>query len=118
MGGNFIDCNQSFSQLTGYAKDEMCEMTIFNLIAEKDLRRSLELITDLIMSTADQSQSNQDGAKSVILRLSLKDRTNLSLKVALFRHSKAVPKGFCLTLVDREELNFNEFAVPLDDNSR
>jgi PAS domain S-box-containing protein len=98
MGGYFVDCNKIFCNVTGYTKEQICGMTIFNLIAEPELPNALDQITGLIMSSVTDSECDQN--KSVLIRASPKIRENLGFSVGIVRYAKVVPKGFCINLVN------------------
>jgi len=96
MGGAFIDCNQLFSQLTGYTKQELCSLTIFNLTARTDLQQAFEQISQMISPPMD---NRQDSPKPVVLRGTMKTRTDLGLSVALVKGEDGIAKNFCITVV-------------------
>ena len=98
MGGYFVDCNKIFCNVTGYTKEQMCTMTIFNLIDEPELPKALEQITGLIMSSVSDSECDHN--KSVLIRASPKIRENLGFSIGIVRYAKVVPKGFCINLVN------------------
>lgn len=96
MGGAFIDCNQLFAQLTGFTKQELCSLTIFNLTARTDLQQAFEQISQMISPPMDSSQGDP---KPVVLRGAMKTRTDLGLSIALVKGEDGIAKNFCVTVV-------------------
>lgn len=101
MGGSFIDCNQAFTQLSSYTKQELCAMTIFNLTSRVDLQGAFDMMSQLISPKSETSDDVQ-GTKlpsPVVLRSSIKRRIDLGLSVSLIRGDDGVVKYFSVTLV-------------------
>jgi hypothetical protein len=97
MGGAFIDCNKLFCQLSEYAKQEVCSMTIFNITARSDLQHAFDLISQMLSAPTDTACNSQ--GSSCVLRSSLKNREDLGLSVTLIKGEDGVAKCFCVTLV-------------------
>lgn len=97
MGGAFIDCNQLFSQLTNYSKQEVCSMTIFNLTARQDLQHAFDLISQMISPPMDGRP--QDERKKLVLRGALQNRNDIGLCVSLVKGDDGIAKCFCVTLI-------------------
>jgi hypothetical protein len=96
MGGSLIDCNDLFSMLSGYTKQELCALTVFNLTARSDLQNAFDLISQMI------SPSIIDGyeaPKQVLLRGAMKSRSDLGLCISLVRGDSGAAKCFCITLI-------------------
>lgn len=98
MGGAFIDCNQLFSQLSEYNKQELCALTIFNLTARQDLQRAFDQISQLI-SPPTAGGASEEPPGPVLLRGALKNRTDLGLSISLVKGDDGVSKCFCVILV-------------------
>ena len=98
MGGAFIDCNQLFTQLSGYTKQEVCAMTIFNLTSQEDLQQAFDLISQMISPPIDARLGNQP-PKPCVLRGKMKERSDLGISVGLIRDQDKIAKCFCVTLI-------------------
>lgn len=96
MGGAFIDCNQLFSQLSNYTKQELCSLTIFNLTSRQDLQHAFDLISQMISPPMD---SRQDLPKPIVLRGAMKNRNDLGLCITLVKGEDGIAKCFCVTLI-------------------
>ncbi|GKY97548.1 hypothetical protein MPSEU_000713000 [Mayamaea pseudoterrestris] len=95
MGGAFIDCNQLFCDLSGYSKQELCALTIFNLTARQNLREAFDLISQMISPPLNAG----DAAKTIVLRGVMKQRTDLGIAMSLVKGEDSIAKCFCVTLV-------------------
>lgn len=98
MGGAFIDANQLFCQLCSYSKQELCSLTIFNLTARQDLQHAFDLISQMISPPVDL-QGKDNLSKQVVLRGTMKDRTDLGLSISLIKGTDGIAKCFCVTLI-------------------
>lgn len=96
MGGSLIDCNELFSRLSGYTKQELCALTIFNLTARCDLQSAFDLISQMISPPVEDDEV---APKQVLLRGMLKHRNDLGLSVSLVKGENGVAKCFCITLI-------------------
>lgn len=111
MGGSLIDCNELFSRLSGYTKQELCALTIFNLTARCDLQSAFDLISQMI---SPPSEDDDDVPKQVLLRGTLKHRNDLGLSVSLVKGENGVAKCFCITLIKSPASPFSaEEPVPV-----
>jgi hypothetical protein len=111
MGGSLIDCNELFSRLSGYSKQELCALTIFNLTARCDLQSAFDLISQMI---SPPSEDDDDVPKQVLLRGMLKHRNDLGLSVSLVKGENGVAKCFCITLIKCPSSPFSaEEPVPV-----
>jgi hypothetical protein len=82
--------------LSGYTKQELCALTIFNLAARSDLQQAFDLISQMISpSIIDGHES----PKQVLLRGAMKSRSDLGLCISLVRGESGVAKCFCITLI-------------------
>jgi hypothetical protein len=97
MGGAFIDCNQLFSQLSDFTKQEVCALTIFNMTARQDLQQAFDLISQMISPPMDSR--SEEPSKPIVLRGALKNRSDLGLSVSLVKGEDGISKCFCITLV-------------------
>jgi hypothetical protein len=97
MGGSLIDCNQLFSLLSNYTKQELCSLTVFQLTSRQDLQKAFDQISRLISSSVDEK--SDDPPAPVVLQGSIKDRDDLGLSVALIRGKDDIAKCFCVTLI-------------------
>jgi PAS domain S-box-containing protein len=97
MGGAYIDCNDNFCKLSGYSKQEVCSMTIFNMTSRNDLQHAFDLISQMI--TPNIESPNQDESKSIILQGSVKSRNDLGLSISLIKGNQGIGRCFCVTLV-------------------
>ena len=95
MGGAFIDCNQLFCELSGYTKQELCSLTIFNLTARQNLREAFDLISQMISPPATAAEP----PKTIVLRGAMKERTDLGIAMSLVKGEDSIAKCFCVTLV-------------------
>lgn len=98
MGGTFIDCNQLFSQLSDYSKQEICSLTLFNLTARQDLQQAFDQISRLI-SPPMNVEKNEERVKPIVLRGAMKNRDDLGMSISLVKGEDGIAKCFCVTLV-------------------
>jgi hypothetical protein len=96
MGGAFMDCNNLFSRLSNYSKQELCALTIFNLTARNDLQRSFDLISRMITPMVD---GGEEPPRQIVLRGAINQRTDLGMSISLVKGSDGISKCFCVTLV-------------------
>lgn len=96
MGGAFIDCNELFCQLSQYTKQEVCSMTIFNMISTSDINLAFDLISQMISPPLNSpSEPNP-----CVLQGSMKNRNDLGLSISLIKGEEdGIAKCFCVTLV-------------------
>lgn len=99
MGGAIIDCNQLFCQLSNYSKQEICSLTIFNLTARQDLQQAFDQISRLISPPMDENKNQPERPKPIIIRGSMKERSDLGMSIALVKDDDGIAKCFCVTLV-------------------
>lgn len=95
MGGAFVDCNQLFCDLSGYSKQELCSLTIFNLTARQNLREAFDLISQMISPPLNAV----DPPKTIVLRGAMKQRNDLGIAMSLVKGEDGIAKCFCVTLV-------------------
>ncbi|KAL3810615.1 hypothetical protein ACHAXA_006045 [Cyclostephanos tholiformis] len=105
MGGSFIDCNQAFTQLSSYSKQELRAMTIFNITSREDLQGAFDMMSQLITpptGVLDADGNSIEVGKvqaPVILRSAIRHRNDLGLSVSLIRGDDGVARNFNVTLV-------------------
>lgn len=105
MGGSFIDCNQAFSQLSSYTKEELKAMTIFNITSKDDLQGAFDMMSQLItpptggLDTEGNSIEDNKSQSPVILRSAIRHRSDLGLSVSLVRGEDDIARHFNVTLV-------------------
>jgi len=105
MGGSFIDCNQAFTQLSSYSKQELQAMTIFNITSREDLQGAFDMMSQLITPPTvglDADGNNIEDGKTqapVVLRSAIRNRSDLGLSVSLIRGDDGVARNFNVTLV-------------------
>jgi PAS domain S-box-containing protein len=105
MGGSFIDCNQAFTQLSSYSKQELQAMTIFNITSREDLQGAFDMMSQLITPPTGvldaDGNSIKDGKTQapVVLRSAIRHRSDLGLSVSLIRGDDGVARNFNVTLV-------------------
>lgn len=106
MGGSFIDCNVAFSQLSGYTKQELKIMTVFNITTREDLQGAFDMMSKLITPPSpgglDEDGNSIDSGKfqpPVILRSAIKHRSDLGLSVSMIRDDDGIARYFNVTLV-------------------
>lgn len=104
LGGAFIDCNHLFAQLSNYSKQEICSLTIFNLTARQDLQHAFDLISQMISPPIEAR--NQE-PKPIVLRGSMKSRTDLGLCISLVRGEDGIARCFCVTLIKNPSSPFD-----------
>jgi hypothetical protein len=108
MGGAFIDCNQIFSDLSQYSKQELCSLTIFNLTARSDLQHAFDLVSQMITPPNEHSDNTSAQASpSCILRGNMKNRDDLGLNIALIRDEEGIAKCFCVSLIKNPSSPFD-----------
>lgn len=98
MGGAYVDCNDNFSKLSGYSKQEVCSMTIFNMTSKNDLQQAFDLISEMITPNIE-NPNQEDESKSIILQGSMKTRNDLGLSISLVKGNQGIGRCFSVTLV-------------------
>lgn len=106
MGGAFIDCNQLFLELSGYSKQEILGLTIFNLTSKEDLQSAFDLISQMISPPLDAESSIL--APSCVLRGSMKQRRDLGLNITLIKDDDGIAKCFCVSLIKNPSSPFDD----------
>jgi hypothetical protein len=104
MGGAFMDCNNLFSRLSNYSKQELCALTIFNLTARNDLQRSFDLISRMITPVVD---GGEEPPRQIVLRGAINQRTDLGMSISLVKGADGIAKCFCVTLVKNPSSPFD-----------
>ena len=115
MGGAFIDCNQVFTDLSQYGKQELCSLTIFNLTARSDLQHAFDLVSQMISPAAVSSDGNNaqiPASPSCVLRGNMKQRNDLGLNITLIRDDEGIAKCFCVSLIQNPQSPFDT-TVPV-----
>merc|ERR1711976_368183 len=92
MGGAYVDCNDNFCKLSGYSKQEVCSMTIFNMTSRNDLQHAFDRISQMI--TPNLESPNQDESKSIILQGAMNGRNDLGLSISLIKGSQGIGRCF------------------------
>ena len=110
LGGTFVDCNTLFCDMSGYTKEEICALTIFNLTDQNELQHAFDSISQMLPSSSSSSSPSAQSSittdpgdepvRYCTLRGSFKDRTDLGLCVSLTNGDGGVAKCFCITLVN------------------
>jgi hypothetical protein len=98
MGGAFTDCNQLFCQLSGYSKQELCGLTIFNLTARQDLQSAFDLISQIISPPMD-SREEDIRSKAIVLRGAMKNQSDFGLSISLIKGDDNIAQCCCVTLI-------------------
>jgi hypothetical protein len=111
MGGAFIDCNQLFTQLTEYTKQDLSSLTIFNLTARQDLQKAFDQISLLI--SPPMKSSKESPPTNVVVRGSFKNRPDLGLSVSLVKGDDGIAKCFCVTLIKNPTTPHESNPVPV-----
>ena len=110
LGGAFVDCNTLFCDMSGYTKQEICALTIFNLTDQNDLQHAFDSISQMLPSSSSSSSPSAQSSittdpgdepvRSCTLRGSFKGRADLGLCVSLTNGDGGLAKCFCITLVN------------------
>lgn len=106
MGGAFIDCNHLFLELSGYSKEEICNLTIFNLTSKEDLQSAFDLMSQMISPPAESE--NNCFSPCCVLRGSMKHRRDLGLNITLIKDGKGIAKCFCVSLIKNPSSPFDD----------
>ncbi|KAL7578423.1 hypothetical protein ACA910_012818 [Epithemia clementina (nom. ined.)] len=104
LGGAFMDCNQLFCHLSNYNKQEVCGLTIFNLTARQDLQHAFDLISQMI-STPIESRNHEP--KPIVLRGSMKNRSDIGLCISLVRGEDGIARCFSVILIKNPSSPFD-----------
>jgi len=102
MGGAIVDANDLFCRLSGYSREELRAMTIFNLTARTDLYHAFDRISAMIEGEAVKEESSEAGASEPItLQGSVKNGVqDWGLSISLIKSEKdRILKCFCVTLL-------------------
>ena len=111
MGGAFIDCNQLFTQLTEYTKQDLSSLTVFNLTARQDLQKAFDQISLLI--SPPMKSSNEAPPANVVVRGSFKNRPDLGLSISIVKGEDGIAKCFCVTLIKNPSSSHESNSVPV-----
>ena len=113
MGGAFIDCNEIFSQLSQYTKQELCAMTVFNLTSRDDLQNAFDVISSMISppSANNVNAHTQPPVQHCVLKGAMKARDDLGLSVTIIRSEEGVAKCFCVTLIHNQATASASFSA-------
>jgi hypothetical protein len=111
MGGAFIDCNQLFTQLTEYTKQDLSSLTIFNLTDRQDLQKAFDQISLLI--SPPMKSSKESPPANVVVRGSFKNRPDLGLSVSIVKGDDGIAKCFCVTLIKNPSSPHESNPVPV-----
>jgi len=58
MDGSILDCNQRFTDISGYSRDEIRTRSIFNMTPAADLQRTFEIVSEM-MEPSQQPSGEQ-----------------------------------------------------------
>jgi hypothetical protein len=115
LGGSLMDCNQFFSSLTGYAKEQLESVTIFNLIDRQDLQTSFERIASMLEGKANAELN----VIPLIVRGSFTQTPGIFLQITSVRRGDGEPLYLCITLLQnhhypRQQQNLTISVPPAD----
>ncbi len=99
MGGTFLECNNRFSQLSGFSKVVLATMTVFNIVAPAFLQQAFDTISSMIpQGTVDESgRSDEETPPPQVLKGLVKHGA-CDITVSLVKDSFGNAKYFCVQL--------------------
>ncbi|CAB9496142.1 expressed unknown protein [Seminavis robusta] len=100
LGGSLLDCNRSFANLTGLDKDQIKSLTIFNLMAQEDLKTSFERISRMLeQRTTKTHDLLNDDVFPLLVKGSFANSPGLGLQITSIRSGDGEPQNLCITLM-------------------
>ena len=110
LGGTFMDCNDFFCRLTGFAKDKLCSQTVFDLIDRRDLQAAFDAISSLIIK-----QQGDTLSKPIILRGCFgdgADKKELGLHLSVINGKMGNSHRLCFTLTNSPSTHASGLVRP------
>jgi PAS domain S-box-containing protein len=98
MGGHFIDCNDQFTQFSGYSRHEVCSFVIFDLVVADDLQDAFLSVCSLILQGV--SEVPQESAE---VRGLTKDQDGMGLSISLARGDAETINCLCVELTQVQQ---------------
>jgi len=108
MGGVFVECNKLFRRIFQCTKQDLCSMTIFNMLAKKDLQSAFDRISSMISppqvhqenecSSLHYGQSKKSKSQPLLLG-AMKNRLDIAVSVTLIWADNGVPRCFLVALL-------------------
>ena len=108
MGGVFVEGNKLFRRISQCTKQDLCSMTIFNMLAKKDLQSAFDRISSMISppqvhqendgSSLHFGQSNRSKSQPLLLG-AMKNRLDIAVSVTLIWADNGAPRCFLVALL-------------------
>mmetsp|Transcript_6732 Transcript_6732/g.9776 ORF Transcript_6732/g.9776 Transcript_6732/m.9776 type:complete len:504 (+) Transcript_6732:3-1514(+) len=109
VNGEFVDGNHLFCSLSEYSKQDLCSMTIFNIIARSELQNAFDKINSLMASKEGLSQSVEPKKQShVVLRGKMKNSRRMGVSIAIIQQQNQMPKCILVVLLDEASAKAEE----------
>mmetsp|Transcript_31045 Transcript_31045/g.41023 ORF Transcript_31045/g.41023 Transcript_31045/m.41023 type:complete len:469 (+) Transcript_31045:295-1701(+) len=94
LDGRIVDSNNKFQSLTGYAKEEVLKLTLFNLAAPHDLQRMFSVVGQMLNNTFGSSEYI---CEYILLK---KERKTAKMSLSLIRGTEGEPKFFHCIMIE------------------
>jgi PAS domain-containing protein len=126
IDGRFLDCNQDFEIISGYAKAELFQkqtlappkpgdmptnghMSLFNVLCHQDMERLFAVMSQMLQNpftvctgpTGESEQSQEDRWNDVVV-LNRRPDKQVKLNIHLVRHASGLPRFFNCTLLETD----------------
>jgi hypothetical protein len=109
VNGEFVDGNHLFCSLSEYSKQDLCSMTIFNIIARSELQNAFDKINSLMACKEGLSQSVEPKKQShVVLRGKMKNSRRMGVSIAIIQQQNQMPKCILVVLLDEASAKAEE----------
>ncbi|KAG5188715.1 hypothetical protein JKP88DRAFT_303928 [Tribonema minus] len=99
VNGNIVDCNARMCAFTGYRREELLALTVFNLVADAFLQQSFALISGMLTVAGAAAAAAQQRGAHVDMPCKLRDgQPGGVLSIALVRDELLRPRFFAISL--------------------
>lgn len=91
MGGSILDCNACFRRCSNITREELCKLTVFNLIARDQLQGAFSQLSEML--TPDDNGCPQ---KSLVFQSTFSK--NAGLRISFINDNEGKKQLICITL--------------------
>lgn len=120
LGGNLLDCNEQFCQVTNLSKLQVKSQTIFTLIDQDELTNAFDRISQWIysMTTGATAQAATPSRNPIVLKsIIVPDESSANLQVCLSPIKEtAALRYLCVTLTGRPPVMMREMNLASNAN--
>ena len=98
VDGKVIECNRRFEELSGYERDELVKLTLFNLIVAEELQDTFSHVARMLHGTAGEKPSPYSGRAVLKNSPQGSDAPVYHISLSLVHDYEDRPRYFSLTL--------------------